>query len=100
MLGWGSTYYLPAILADTMSADLGVTPMTVFVAFGFALLVSALIGPLAGRWLDQCGGRKVMMATSLLFSLGLAGLGSSQGPPSPALCALIVHTPAPAGAEY
>ncbi len=79
MLGWGSTYYLPAILADTMSADLGVTPMTVFVAFGFALLVSALIGPLAGRWLDQCGGRKVMMGTSLLFSLGLASLGSSQG---------------------
>jgi predicted MFS family arabinose efflux permease len=79
MLGWGSTFYLPAILADTMAADLGVAPVTVFVAFGLALLVSALVGPLAGRWLDHWGGRKVMMGTSLLFALGLASLGSSQG---------------------
>jgi predicted MFS family arabinose efflux permease len=79
MLGWGSTFYLPAILADTMAADLGVAPVTVFVAFGLALLVSALVGPLAGRWLDHWGGRNVMMGTSLLFALGLASLGSSQG---------------------
>lgn len=79
MLGWGSTYYLPAILADTMATDLGVTPATVFMAFGLALLVSALVGPLAGRWLDHWGGRKVLMGTSLLFAVGLASLGSSQG---------------------
>jgi predicted MFS family arabinose efflux permease len=79
MLGWGSTFYLPAILADTMAPDLGVTPMTVFLAFGFALLVSALVGPLAGRWLDRWGGRQVMMGTSVLFALGLASLGASQG---------------------
>ena len=79
MLGWGSTFYLPAILADTMAPDLGVTPVTVFLAFGFALLVSALVGPLAGRWLDRWGGRQVMMGTSVLFALGLASLGASQG---------------------
>jgi len=79
MLGWGSTYYLPAILADTMAPDLGVTQVTVFVAFGFALLVSALVGPVAGQWLDRWGGRRVLMGTSLLFALGLASLGASQG---------------------
>ena len=59
MLGWGSTYYLPAILADTMAPDLGVTQVTVFLAFGFALLVSALFGPLAGRWLEVAGSGQV-----------------------------------------
>ncbi|SOY44422.1 MFS transporter [Cupriavidus taiwanensis] len=78
-LAWGSTYYLPAMLATPMARDLGVAPATIFAAFSAALIVSALIGPSAGKVIDRTGGRLVLVATSLVFAAGLAGLGFSQG---------------------
>ncbi|MEQ9574232.1 MAG: MFS transporter, partial [Rhodospirillales bacterium] len=44
-LGWGSTYYLPAILAEPMAAEIGVTTGLVYGAFSAALILSALLGP-------------------------------------------------------
>ncbi|MFZ5549074.1 MAG: MFS transporter [Pseudomonadota bacterium] len=79
-LAWASTYYLPAILAAPMARDLGTSVPTVFAAFSVALIVSALIGPRSGAAIDRSGGRPVLMATSAIFALGLAGLGLSQGP--------------------
>jgi MFS family permease len=78
-LAWASSYYLPAILAAPMAADLGVATPTVFAAFSLALAVSALVGAKAGAAIDRLGGRPVLVATSLVFALGLAGLGLSQG---------------------
>lgn len=77
-LAWASTYYLPAILAAPMARDLGTTVPTVFAAFSAALIVSALIGPRSGAAIDRLGGRPVLMTTSVVFALGLAGLGMSQ----------------------
>jgi MFS family permease len=79
-LAWASTYYLPAILALPMARELGVAPATVFAAFSVALLISAALGPLAGRTIDRVGGRPVLMATSLCFAAGLALLGLASGP--------------------
>ncbi|HSC79438.1 MAG TPA: MFS transporter [Chitinolyticbacter sp.] len=79
-LAWASTYYLPAILAAPMARDLGTSVPTVFAAFSIALIVSALVGPRSGAAIDRLGGRPVLMGTSLVFALGLAGLGMSQGP--------------------
>jgi len=79
-LAWASSYYLPAILAAPMARDLGVSTPTVFAAFSVALVVSAAVGPWAGRAIDQRGGRSLLMATSLVFALGLAVLGLAQGP--------------------
>ncbi len=79
-LAWASTYYLPAILAEPMARDLSVATPTVFVAFSLALVVLALLGPAAGRAIDRHGGRPVLLATNLVFALGLAGLGLAQGP--------------------
>ena len=76
-LAWASTYYLPAILALPMARDLGVAPSTVFAAFSAALVISALLGPRAGRLIDQWGGRPVLVGTSLVFALGLALLGTA-----------------------
>ncbi|MDR7152849.1 putative MFS family arabinose efflux permease [Hydrogenophaga palleronii] len=78
-LAWASTYYLPAMLAAPMARDLGVSTPTVFAAFSLALVVSAVVGPWSGRAIDRHGGRPVLMGTSLLFALGLAALGTSQG---------------------
>jgi len=79
-LAWASSYYLPAMLALPMARDLGVATPMVFAAFSAALIVSALLGPLAGRAIDRHGGRPVLMATNLLFAASLAGMGLAQGP--------------------
>lgn len=81
-LAWASSYYLPAMLAAPMARDLGVSVPTVFAAFSAALIVSALLGPFAGRAIDRFGGRPVLMATSAVFAAGLAALAAAQGPMS------------------
>ena len=63
-----------------MARDIGLATPTVFVAFSLALVVSALLGPTAGRAIDRRGGRPVLLATNLVFALALAGLGAAQGP--------------------
>jgi len=81
-LAWASSYYLPAMLAAPMARDLGVATPTVFAVFSMALIVSALVGPLAGRLIDHHGGRPVLLGTNVLFAAGLATLGGAQGPAS------------------
>lgn len=79
-LAWASSYYLPAILAVPMARDLGVGTPTVFAAFSAALVVSALLGPAAGKAIDRHGGRPVLAANSLIFAAGLLVLALAQGP--------------------
>ncbi len=79
-LAWASSYYLPAMLARPMAAELGVSQPTVFAAFSAALVVSALTGPHSGKRIDHWGGRPVLMATSVLFALGLALMAVADGP--------------------
>ncbi|MEG3001733.1 MAG: MFS transporter [Comamonas sp.] len=73
-LSWASSFYLPAVLAPAMAADLGVAPPTVFAAFSVALVVTALLGPKAGRLIDQRGGRQVLGGSHIVFALGLVAL--------------------------
>ena len=79
-LAWASSYYLPAMLAAPMAHDLGVATPTVFAAFSVALIVSALLGPFAGRTIDRHGGRPVLVCTNLLFAASLTGMALAQGP--------------------
>jgi predicted MFS family arabinose efflux permease len=79
-LAWASSYYLPAVLAAPMARDVGVSTPTVFAAFSAALIVSALLGPFAGRAIDRWGGRPVLVGTNAVFALGLVGLALSDGP--------------------
>ena len=77
-LAWASSYYLPAMLAAPMAKDLGIETPTVFAAFSFALVISAFLGPYAGRCIDRWGGRPVLMATNLVFAAGLLLLGMAH----------------------
>lgn len=79
-LAWASSYYLPALLAAPLAADLGIPSTHVFGAFSLALVISALVGPRAGRALDDWGGRKVLSVTSVLFAVGLTALGMAHTP--------------------
>lgn len=77
---WGSTYYLPAILANPMAAELGIGTPTVFIAFSLGLLLSAFFGPGSGRLIDVYGGHRVLPVSNLIFAAGLGLLGMSSGP--------------------
>ena len=81
-IAYASTYYLLAILAKNMAQSLGLATSTVFLAFSVALLVSAALGPIAGRLVDHYGGRIVLAGNSLVFAAGLAALSAAQGPVS------------------
>jgi MFS family permease len=79
-LSWGSSYYLPAILATPIAAEFGVSRATVFAAFSAALLLTALLGPAAGRAIDARGGRDVLAVSNIVFAIGLGLMGLSPGP--------------------
>jgi MFS family permease len=81
-LAWGSSYYLPAILANGMATDLGLTTPWVFIAFSCGLLLSGFCGPLSGRLIDLHGGHRVLPASNLLFAAALTSLGFATGPMS------------------
>src|SRR5436190_4044062 len=81
-LAWASSYYLPAILADPIGRDLGVSSNWIFAAFSASLVISALLGPRIGRQIDPVGGRPVLSASNLTLAAGLALLGCSYSMPA------------------
>jgi predicted MFS family arabinose efflux permease len=80
-LAWASSYYLPAILADPIARDLGVSSNWIFAAFSASLVISALLGPRVGRQIDLVGGRSVLSISNLTLAAGLALLGFSTSIP-------------------
>jgi MFS family permease len=78
-LAWASTYYLPALFADPVAAELHVSRAWFFGVFSAALLLSGLLGPLAGRMIDRFGGRDVLASTNIVFAIGLVLLSHSSG---------------------
>src|SRR5580698_11464078 len=80
-LAWASSYYLPAILADPIAHDLGVSSNWIFAAFSASLVIAALLGPRIGRQIDLVGGRQVLSASNLTLAAGLALLGGAHSIP-------------------
>lgn len=81
-LAWGSSYYLPAILANPMAAELGVSTPWVFIAFSLGLLIAGFLGPLSGKLIDLYGGHRVLPGSNVLFAVALVSLGLATGPAS------------------
>jgi MFS family permease len=80
-LAWASSYYLPAILADPIGHDLGMSANWIFAAFSAALVISALLGPRVGRQIDLFGGRPVLCTSNLTIAAGLILLGVTTSIP-------------------
>ena len=91
-LAWGSSYYLTAVFADPVAADLHLSREWFYGAVSAALLLSGLLGPLAGRLIDRHGGRDVLAATNLVFAAGLVMLSQASGPVSLMAAWLILGT--------
>lgn len=77
-LAWASSYYLPAILAEPIARDLGISTNWFFAAFSASLIISGLLGPRVGRQIDIVGGRQVLSISNITFAAGLALLGSAH----------------------
>lgn len=78
-LAWASSYYLPAILADPVSRDLGLSSSWFFALFSVALVIAGMIGPRVGRQIDAFGGRGVLSLSNGVIAVGLILLGFANG---------------------
>ena len=56
-LAWASSVYLPALVADPIAHDLGISSNWIFGAYSGALVIAGLLGPRIGRQIDRVGGR-------------------------------------------
>jgi MFS family permease len=79
-LAWASTYYLTAVFADPIANSLHLSRTWFYGAVSASLLLSGLLGPVAGRMIDRYGGRDVLAATNLVFAAGLVLLSVAAGP--------------------
>ena len=75
LLGYGSSYYLVAILAVPISTDTGWSLPWVVSGLTVGLLTGAIAAPTIGRAVDRHGGRPVLASGSVLLAVGLLGLG-------------------------
>lgn len=89
-LAWASSYYLPAILADPIARDIGISSNWIFAAFSGALIISGFLGPRVGRTIDAIGGRKILSASNLVIAAGLVLLGLSYSVPVLALAWVVL----------
>ncbi len=81
ILAWGTSFYFPAVFAGPIVADTGWSLGYVVGGTSVGLLVAGLISPQVGRIIDLHGGRPVLLASSLFYAAGLAGIGLAPALP-------------------
>ncbi|MBN9435455.1 MFS transporter [Bosea sp. (in: a-proteobacteria)] len=82
IIGWGSIYYSPSVLAAYLDRDLDLGPAVVFSGVTILLVTGAAFSPALGRHLDQRGTRQAMCVGAVIAAIGLALLSQAQGPVS------------------
>jgi MFS family permease len=81
ILAWGTSFYFPAVFAGPIVVDTGWSLGYVVGGTSVGLLVAGLISPQVGRIIDVHGGRPVLLASSLFYAAGLAGIGLAPALP-------------------
>jgi MFS family permease len=81
ILGWGTSFYFPAVLAEPIVRDTGWSLFWVVSGTSLGLLVAGLISPRVGAVIDRRGGRPVLALSSLLYAAGLAGIALAPNLP-------------------
>ena len=81
VLAWGTSFYFPAVFAGPIVADTGWSLGWVVSGTSVGLMVAGLVSPQVGRIIDRHGGRPVLLASSLLYAAGLAGIGLAPALP-------------------
>ncbi|HVC61429.1 MAG TPA: MFS transporter [Acetobacteraceae bacterium] len=97
VLVWGSSYYLPAVLAKPTADATGWPLSWVIGALSLGLLVSGLVSPKVGSLIERHGGRPVLMASAVLMAIGLLTLAVAPNLPVFTLGWLVIGTAMGAG---
>ncbi|MFM7569897.1 MAG: MFS transporter, partial [Betaproteobacteria bacterium] len=71
IIGWGTTFYVPAILARPIADDLGLPLLGVLGASSWALLLSGLLSRRIGALIDRHGAASILTSASLLAGCAL-----------------------------
>ena len=74
---WGVLYYAFTVLSVRITQQTGWSQPAVTAAFSAALVTSALVGIVVGRWIDRHGPRAVMTAGSVLGPGAMVGVALS-----------------------
>ncbi|WP_336489518.1 MFS transporter [Methylobacterium nigriterrae] len=81
ILAWGSSFYLPAVLAGPIARDTGWSLAWVVGGLSLGLMVAALASPRVGAAIQHHGGRPVLALAALLLAMGLLVLGLAPNLP-------------------
>jgi MFS family permease len=81
ILAWGSSYYLPAVLAAPIVAATGWSLGWVIGGLSMGLFISGAVAPAVGRAIERWGGRPVLIGSAVLLAAGLGGLALADGLP-------------------
>ena len=74
---WGTSFFLPAVIAKPAAQALGVSSVAALGAFTWALLVTGACSPRVGRWIDRHGGRGAIALSIGIIALGQVVMASS-----------------------
>jgi predicted MFS family arabinose efflux permease len=72
LLMYGITYYAITTAAPRIAAEFSVPVSTIFAMLSAALLGTALLAPHYGRWMDQFGAARILLAGAVLRVVALA----------------------------
>ncbi|MEN9775932.1 MAG: hypothetical protein RL322_3002 [Pseudomonadota bacterium] len=71
IIGWGTSFYLPAIIAQPVSTSLEISGTVYLLAFSWCLLLAGLASRRLGRLIDRVGAAPVLAGGSLINALAL-----------------------------
>ena len=81
IVAWGSSYYLPAVLAPAIVATEGWPLPWVVGGLSLGLVVAGLASPRIGWLIERHGGRPMLAASAGLFAVGLVALALAPNLP-------------------
>ena len=82
IFAWGSSYYLPAVLAKPIASDTGWSLSWVVGGLSLGLLIAGLVSPWVGRAIARRGGRPVLAVSAALLAAGLSALALAHSLPA------------------
>ncbi len=81
IMAWGSSYYLPAVIAPAVSAQTGWPFAWVIGSLSLGLLVAGLISPHVGSAIERHGGRMTLAFSACCLGIGQLVLAASPNLP-------------------
>lgn len=79
IIGWGTTFLMPAVLGRYMQDDLGLPTEAIFLGVTVSYAVGAIIAPRIGHRIDRTGARLIMSLGSIVYALAIGLLAVAQG---------------------